>query len=473
MRRLIVRGGTVVNATGMEPADVWIARDKIVAITRTGDPRGLAGQVADADVVVDARGMFVLPGLVDPHVHFELPFMGTFTRHDFYTGTIAAAFGGVTSVIDFAFQERGRPALEAVRARQSQAKGKACIDYSFHAIFTDVQPETPRELEPLLDAGIGSWKVFMAYRRLGIMVDDGGLYALLEASHDLPVTGIVHAENPYLIEYLVDRYLAQGKSGARYHALSRPPLAEAEAVARAARLAGAASSSLYIFHVSSADAVAEVRAARARGWPVYAETCPHYLLLDASLYDRPDGHNWCMSPPLRAQVDRDALWQAVADGTISAVTTDDAAFDAESKAAGKDSFDKIPNGVPGVESRLALMYSEGVCKGRIDLPRLVALTSTNPARITGLYPRKGQIAVGADADLVVLDPARRHTLSVSTSRMRTGWHPYEGMAVTGQPVMTIARGEVIVANDTFKGRAGRGRFVDRRVDPALKRGPIL
>lgn len=465
MNSLLIRGGTIVNAIGVQHADVLIQDEKIAGI---GQYQGDAAERA-----IDAGGLLVLPGLVDPHVHFETPFMGTETRHDFYSGTVAAAFGGVTTVIDFGFQERGKPVMQVIRARQAQAKDKACVDYSFHAIFTDVNQETPKQLPELVEEGIASWKVFMAYRRMGIMVDDGGLFALLQASHDLPLMGIVHAENPSIIEFLIDGFLAKGKTSVTYHALSRPPLAEAEAVGRAARLASAARSSLYVFHVSSADALAEIRSARGKGWSIFAETCPHYLCLDASLYERPDGYNWCMSPPLRGPQDRAALWQAAADGTISAVTSDDAAFDAESKEWGKQSFDKIPNGVPGVESRLAILYSEGVAKGRIDVSRLVALTSTNPARMTGLYPAKGQIAVGADADVVLFDPARRETLSVHSSHMQGGWHPFEGMVVNGAPVMTIARGQVIVEDGEFKGRAGAGRFTKRRLDMELKRGPIL
>ncbi len=466
MSEILIRGGTVVNADGMQEADVLVRNDKIVGIGNFDtEPSGTR--------VIDARALYVLPGLIDPHVHFETPFMGTETRHDFYSGTVAAAFGGVTTVIDFAFQERGHPVMDEIRKRQAAAKGKACIDYSFHAIFTDFQTDTPNELPALLDAGIATWKVFMAYRRQGIMVDDGGLYALLQATQPLPMLAIVHAENPYIIESLIDQFLAQGKTSVRYHALSRPPLAEAEAVSRAARLAGAARTPLYVFHVSSADALAEIRAARANGWSVFAETCPHYLCLDESLYERPDGYNWCMSPPLRNSTDRDALWRALADGTISSVTSDDAAFDAESKARGKASFDTIPNGVPGVESRLALLYSEGVAQGRIDLPRLVALTSTNPARLTGLAPRKGTIAVGADADIVLFDPHQLNTFSLAASHMQGGWHPFDGMQVIGAPVMTIARGHVIVENNEFKGRAGAGEFIKRRIDPALKRGPIL
>lgn len=465
MAQLVIRGGTVVNANGMQDADLLVENGKIAGI----------GHFASSEAVraLDARGLYVLPGLIDPHVHFDTPFMGTVTRHDFTSGTLAAAFGGVTTVIDFAFQEKGKPVVDEIRARMAQAEGRACVDYSFHAIFTDVKHETPRELPALLDLGIASWKVFMAYRRQGIMVDDGGLYGLLQATRDLPMMAIVHAENPFLIEYLIDSFLAQGKTTPPYHALSRPPLAEAEAVGRAARLAHAAAGAIYVFHVSSADALAEIRAARGKGWSVYAETCPHYLCLDASLYERADGHNWCMSPPLRGESDREALWHAATDGTISVISTDDAAFDAESKERGRTSFDTIPNGVPGVEPRLSILYSEGVAKGRFDLPRLVALTSTNPARITGLFPAKGHIAVGADADIVLFDPTHKETISNATSHMRGDWHPFEGMQVTGAPVMTIAHGEVIVENGEFIGREGAGKFVRRWVDPALKRGPML
>ena len=463
---LLIQGGTVVTSMSQLEADLALDSGKI----------GWIGKNYDGDQarrVIDARGLLVLPGLVDPHIHFQLPFFGTITRHDFFGGTVAAAFGGVTTVIDFAFQEKGGAAIDAIRARQAEAEAHVCIDYGLHAIFTDVNHETPRELEALIEAGIPTWKVFMAYRREGVMVDDGGLLALLQASSQLPCLGIVHAENAAIIELLIDRFLAEGKTQTRYHALSRPTLAEAEAVGRAARLAGAANSPLYIFHVSSADALAEIRAARGRGWPIYAETCPHYLCLDASLYERPDGYNWCMSPPLRSQADRDALWHALADGTISVVSTDDASFDAESKKRGEESFTLVPNGIPGVEARLSILYSEGVATGRIDVQRLVALTSTNPARLVGLYPRKGNIAVGADADIVLFDPTRKATLSIVSSHMLAGWHPYEGMQVTGVPIMTIAGGQVIVEEEEFKGKEGAGRFIERRIDPEISRGPVL
>jgi dihydropyrimidinase len=412
--------------------------------------------------------LLVLPGLIDPHVHFNLPFMGTVTRHDFFSGSIAAAAGGVTTIVDFAFQEKGKPVLDAVRARQAEAEGQASIDYSFHAVFTDVNHETPRQLADLIEAGICSWKVFMAYRRLGIMVDDGGLYALLEASSRLPCVGIAHAENAAIIELLVDKFLAEGNVGARYHALSRPPLAESEAVGRAARLAGATGTPFYFFHLSSSNAIAELSTAKASGWPVYAETCPHYLLLDQSIYDEPEGYHWCMSPPLRDQAHRDVLWEALANGVIDIVSSDDGAFDTESKARGRASFDTIPNGVPGVETRLSLLYSEGVQRGRITAERLVALCSTNPARLLGMYPRKGVIAPGSDADLVLFDPNAKRTLSLANSHMRAGWHPFAGWQVRGAPVATIAQGQVIMQDNKFCGRAGTGRFIHRRFDPALR-----
>jgi dihydropyrimidinase len=466
MYETLIRGGTVVNAGGQARADVALLAGRVAALG-TDLPPGEARQV------IDAGGLLVLPGLVDPHVHFNTPFMGTATRHGFDTGSVAAACGGVTTLIDFAFQERGRPALEAVRARRAEAEGRACVDYSFHAIFTEVDHRTPAQLPELIEAGIASWKVFMAYRRFGIMADDGGLLALLRASRDLPCLGIVHPENAAIIEHLVDQFLAEGKRAPRYHALSRPPLAEAEAVSRAARFAGEAGAALYAFHISSAEAVAEIQAARARGWAVYGETCPHYLCLDDSLYERPDGYNWCMSPPLRTPPHLAALWEAAANGVISIVSTDDASFDAESKAWGRDSFDRIPNGIPGVECRLALLYSEGVAKGRISVERLAALTSANPARLLGLHPAKGAIAPGADADLVLFDPAAETTLSQASSRMTAGWHPYEGWRVRGSVVSTLARGEVLVKDGRYCGPEGAGRFLKRRFDPALRQGPML
>jgi dihydropyrimidinase len=314
----------------------------------------------------------------------------------------------------------------------------------------------------------------MAYRRQGIMVDDGGLYALLKASSHLPCIGIVHPENAAIIEHLIDQFLAEGKVSPRYHALSRPPLAEAEAVSRAARLAGTSGTPLYLFHLSSADALAELQAAQAKGWPIYGETCPHYLCLDETLYDRPDdGYNWCMSPPLRNQAHRDALWEGLARGTLSIVSSDDGAFDAESKARGSSSFDQVPNGIPGVETRLPLLYSAGVLPGRITLERLVAVCSANPARLLGMYPRKGLIAPGSDADVVLFDPNARRTLSLKDSHMQAGWHPYEGRPVQGLPVLTIARGQVIMKDNEFCGQRGTGQFIRRRFDPALRRHAVL
>ena len=461
----LIRGGTVVNATGQQSADVAIHEGVIVGVG--------AYEAAQAREVIDATDLLVLPGLIDPHVHYNVPIMGTTTRHDFFTGSIAAAAGGVTTIVDFAFQEKGKHVLEAVRARQAEAEGQASIDYSFHAIFTDVTHETPQQLPDLIEAGICSWKIFMAYRRLGIMVDDGGLFALLEASSQLPCVGIAHPENAAIIELLIDKFLAEGKVAPRYHALSRPPLAEAEAVGRAAKLAGATSTPFYFFHLSSSDAIAELYAAKAKGWPVYAETCPHYLLLDENLYEQPDGYNWCMSPPLRDQSHRNILWEALADGTINIVSSDDGCFDAESKARGSESFDKIPNGVPGVETRLSLLYSEGVCKDRITVERLVAVCCANPARLLGMYPRKGVIVPGADADLVLFDPNAKRILGLENSHMKAGWHPFEGWQVQGLPVTTIAQGRVIMKNNEFCGEQGTGRFIHRRFDPALRRNATL
>ena len=463
----LVQGGMIVNATGQMQADVAIHKGIIVGVGQYYQPN-------DARQVIDAGGLLVLPGLVDPHVHYNLPFMGTVTRHGFFSGSIAAAAGGVTTIVDFAFQEPGRPMMAAVQARLAEAAGEASVDYSFHAVFTDVNHTTPNQLPALIEAGIASWKIFMAYRRQGFMVDDGGLYALLKASSQLPCIGIVHPENAAIIEHLIDQFLAEGKVSPRYHAFSRPPLAEAEAVSRAARLAGACGTPLYLFHLSSADALAELQAAQANGWPIYGETCPHYLCLDETLYDRPDdGYNWCMSPPLRNQAHRDALWEGLARGTLSIVSSDDGAFDAESKARGSSSFDQIPNGIPGVETRLPLLYSEGVLPGRITLERLVAVCSANPARLLGMYPRKGIIAAGSDADIVLFDPNAKRTLSLKNSHMQAGWHPYEGWQAQGLPVVTLAHGQIIMKDDEFCGRQGAGQFIRRRFDPALRRNAVL
>jgi dihydropyrimidinase len=450
---LLIQGGTIVNATGQTSADVAVRDGRIVGIGSFSPD--------SAQQTIDATHLLVMPGMIDPHVHFDTPIMGTVTRHDFHTGGIMAAAGGVTTIVDFAFQEKGKTMMEAVYARKAQAEGNASIDYSFHAIFTDVNHETVHELPDLVRAGISSWKVFMAYRRLGFMVDDGGLLALLQASSDLPLVGIAHPENASLIEFLIDKFVAEGKVEPKYHARSRPPIAEGEAVARASMLVGETGTPFYFFHLSSAAALEALDKAKANGWPLYAETCPHYLLLDESLYDQSNGQNWCMSPPLRPQSDRDAMWKAVASGLVDIVSSDDGAFDAESKARGKHSFDLIPNGIPGAECRLSLMWSEGVEKGRISAERLVAVCSTNAARLLGMYPRKGIIAIGSDADIVLFDPKAEKTLSLDTSHMRAGYHPYEGMHVRGLPVTTILRGKTIFQKDQFVGEKGGGRFIER------------
>ncbi len=449
---LVIRNGTIVTASDVFKADVGISGEKITAIGH-----GLTGERE-----IDAEGKLVFPGMIDPHVHMALPFGGTVSADDFKDGTVAAACGGVTTIIDFAIQAKGKSLAETVEARRAEADPDVCIDYGLHPAITDFTPEVLAEVPEMIAAGMPTFKLFMTYE--GWAVDDGTLFATLEAAGANGGMVGVHAENYKLLMYLIERLVAEGKTAPRYHAESRPDFCEAEAVARAILWAEQTNSPLYFFHLSSRAGLEYIIASRDRGFPIYAETCTQYLLLTDERYDEPDfgGAKYVMSPPLRKEADQKALWRGLATGDIQVVGSDHCPFTMEQKRLGEEVFTKIPNGAPGVETTLPLLYSEGVGKGRISLNRLVEVFSTNPAKLFGLYPEKGTIAVGTDADLVIFDPDREVTISVENLHMKADYTPYEGMKVKGYPVITISRGEVICEHGQFKGEAGRGRFIARK-----------
>jgi dihydropyrimidinase len=417
----------------------------------------------EADRTIDALDRLVIPGGIDPHTHMELPFGGTFSSDDFRTGTIAAAHGGTTTIIDFAVQYHGESLIEAVDNWHRKAEGKTAIDYGFHLITTDLPDERIPEMKQLINEGVMSFKLFMAYPGV-FLVDDATIYRAMKVAGNAGGLICMHAENGIVINEIIKAALAEGKTAPRYHALTRPTKAEAEGVHRAIAIADMAGSPVYIVHLSCSDALEEVRAARDKGIPAYAETCPQYLFLDYSLYEREgfEGAKWVMTPPLREKWNHDRLWQGLAGNDLQVVSTDHCPFCfKEQKELGRDDFTKIPNGGPGVEHRMSLVYNGGVVGGKIGLNRFVELTSTSAAKLFGLFPRKGTIAVGSDADIVIFDPNEEMTISAATHHMNVDYSAYEGMKVRGVTKTVLSRGKTVISDGKYTGKPGDGRFLRR------------
>ena len=458
MKRLLIKGGRIVTAVDDYMGDVLIEGETIRAIFAAGTMPALDARI------VDATGKLVIPGGIDAHTHLDMPFGGTTSADDFETGTIAAAHGGTTSIVDFAIQSKGQTLRDARDAWMKKAEGKAAIDYGFHMIITDLPDAVEKEMDVLVQEGVTSFKLFMAYRGV-LMLDDGSIFRALLRTGQNGGTICMHAENGDVIDVLVRRAIADGHTAPKWHALTRPPRAEAEATYRAICLAEMADVPLYVVHLSAAEALERIAEARDRGLPMHAETCPQYLFLSYDNYEEPgfDGAKYVMSPPLRAKGNEEALWRGLRMNDLQAVSTDHCPFCMkEQKELGRGDFSKIPNGAPGIETRLSLLYDGGVVKNRISVNRFVELTSTSPAKIFGLFPKKGTIAPGSDADIVVFDPNRKLTLSAKTLHHRVDYTPYEGRVVQGATDTVISRGEVIVENGSFKGKAGRGSFLRRK-----------
>jgi dihydropyrimidinase len=452
----IIRNGSVVTATDTFTADVAIANGKIAAI-------GTDLPAQNASKILDAAGKLVLPGGIDVHTHLDMPFGGTTSADDFETGTRAAAFGGTTTLIDFAIQYKGQPLRQAFDTWMSKAASKAVCDYAFHCIVTDVSGGQLSEMNDLVHEGVTSFKLFMAYPGV-FMLDDGSIFKALQNTSKNGGLVCMHAENGSAIDVIVQQALAEGKKAPKYHALTRPTTAEAEAVGRAIALAEMAGAPIYIVHLSCNDALEKIREARDRGLPVYAETCPQYLYLSLENMDAPgfEGAKYVFTPPLREKWNQEKLWNGLKHDHLQVVSTDHCPFCfKEQKEMGRDDFTKIPNGGPGVEHRMSLIYSGGVASGRFSVNRFVELVSTTPAKLFGLHPRKGTIAVGSDADLVIFDPKRKHTISAKTHHMRVDYSMFEGIEVTGMPDVVLSRGRVVVEGDKFLGRAGQGEFLRR------------
>jgi dihydropyrimidinase len=452
----IITNGRVVTATDTYTSDVAIEHGKITAIGGNL-PRENAGKV------IDAAGKYVFPGGIDVHTHLDMPFGGTTSADDFETGSRAAAFGGTTTLIDFAIQYKGQTLRAAYDTWMSKASGKAVCDYAFHCIITDLGSAQLDEMNALVREGVTSFKLFMAYPGV-FMLDDASIFKAMRATSKNGGLVCMHAENGGAIDVIVQQALAEGKKAPKYHALTRPTTAEAEATSRAIALAEMAGAPVYIVHLSCHDALEKVREARDRGLPVYAETCPQYLYLSLENMDEPgfEGAKYVFTPPLREKWNQEKLWNGLKRDHLQVVSTDHCPFCfKEQKELGKDDFTKIPNGGPGIEHRMSLIYSGGVAAGRFSVNRFVQLVSTAPAKLFGLYPRKGTIAVGSDADLVIFDPNRKHTISVKTHHMRVDYSMFEGTEVTGMPDLVLSHGRVVVEADKFLGRAGAGEFLKR------------
>src|SRR5437867_6076501 len=453
--RTLIKNGTIVTAVDQYNGDLVVEDDKIALI-------GTRLEMA-ADRLIDASGKYVLPGGIDVHTHLGMPFGGTTSADDFESGTVAAAFGGTTAIVDFAIQYRGQTLHHAWETWMKKAEGKAVIDYGFHMIMTDLNDQTECEMDALVHEGVTSFKLFMAYRGI-FMLDDGSIFKALLKTGQNGGTICMHAENGDVIDVLVQRALAAGHTAPKYHALTRPPRAEAEATHRAIALAEIADVPVYIVHLSAAEALENVTEARDRGLLAYAETCPQYLFLSYDNYEEPDfgGSKYVMSPPLRDKAKQDRLWRGLQFNDLQCVSTDHCPFCMkEQKELGRHDFSKIPNGAPGIETRMSLVHDGGVRPGRISLNRFVELTATSPAKIFGLFPRKGTIAPGSDADIVIFDPTKKTTLSSKTLHMKVDYNPYEGREVTGVTDTVISRGRVVIDGGKFVGKAGAGSFLKR------------
>jgi dihydropyrimidinase len=461
MASLLLANGRVITASDDYEADVYCDNGIITAIGKN-----LPAHRFTPERTIDASGQYLIPGGIDVHTHLNMPFGGTTSADDFESGTIAAAFGGTTSLIDFAIQYRGQTMRHALDDWRQRAAGKAVIDYGFHMIVTELEDAGLSEMDRMVrDEGITSFKLFMAYPGV-FMVDDQTIFRALRRTGENGGLVCMHAENGGVIDELVKEALRKGQTAPKYHALTRPSRAEGEATARAIALAEMARVPVYIVHLSAADALEKVKQARDSGLPAYAETCPQYLFLSYENYEEPgfEGAKYVMSPPLRERWHQDELWKGLQKNDLQVISTDHCPFCmAEQKELGRNDFSKIPNGAPGIETRLTLVHDGGVRKGRISMHRFVELCSTTPARMFGLFPRKGTIAVGSDADIVVFDPNRRTRLGVKTLHMKVDYNPYEGRTVQGAPSTVIVNGNVVVEGDRFVGKKGAGRF--------LKRGP--
>ena len=451
---ILIKNGRIITATDNYLADIFIEGETIKAIGKDLDVK--------ADQEIDAAGKLVMPGGIDPHVHLDMPFMGTYSSDNYETGTRAALFGGTTTVIDFILQTQGKSLQSALQEWKGRSDNNAVGDYSFHMAVTDFNENTKKEIQHFIEEeGITSFKTFMAYKG-ALMIDDSQMIGLMQEVKKHGGLINVHATNGDMIDYLVDKNRAEGKLSPVYHYLSQPEVTEAEASGRFTDMANYTGCPGYIVHLTCEGALNAVRNATRRNQKVFVETCIQYLILDASLYENNfEGAKWVMSPPLREKKDQETLWAGINQGLVQVVATDHCPFKWEQKLMGKDDFSKIPNGHPAIENRMELLFSEGVNKGRISLNKYVEIASTNAAKIFGMFPKKGTIAIGSDADIILLDPNEKHTLSAKTHHMNVDYSGYEGWEVTGKVKTVLLRGQVVIDNNECKVSKGYGQFVKR------------
>lgn len=451
---LLIKNGRIITAADDYVADIFIEDDKITTIGKNLDVK--------ATQTIDAKNKLVIPGGIDPHVHLDMPFMGTYSSDNYETGTRAALFGGTTMVIDFILQTQGKSLHDALKEWQGRSNGNALGDYSFHMAVTDFNDNTKAEIKDLVEKeGITSFKTFMAYKG-ALMIDDRQMVGLMNEVKKQGGMVTVHATNGDVIDFLVAKHKAEGKLSPLYHYLSQPEITESEATGRFADMAYHTGVPAYVVHMTCEGALNQIRDADKRNQKVFVETCIQYLVLDASLYDKGfESAKWVMSPPLREKKDQETLWAGLNQGTVQVVATDHCPFMWEQKKMGEHDFSKIPNGHPAIENRMELLFSEGVKKGRISLNKFVEVSSTNAAKIFGMYPKKGTIAVGSDADIVILDPNEKHTLSAKTHHMHCDYSSYEGWELTGKCKTIILRGKVAVDNNKLLVEKGYGQFVKR------------
>ncbi len=454
MPTLLVKNGIVATASEAFQADIQAVDGVITKIASSIDE--------PADRVVNAEGKIVVPGGIDGHTHFEMPSMGTTTADDFKTGTISAAAGGITSILDFVLPQRGESMRAALQKWQDKASPKVLIDYGFHMTCRENGDEAVKEIKEVIAAGVTSFKAYTTYRSQGLMLEDGAILAVMKEVSSNGGLLAVHAENNGIIEHNIETFKKEGKLSADYHPLAKPPIAEGEAVQRMILFAKSTGANLYIVHLSTRMGREFVRDAQKGGWPIFAETCPHYLVFNDLVYKRSDAPRFVMSPPLKSEEDRLALWDGIIEGDIRTIGSDHADFSSEQKEMGKDDFTLIPNGVPGTEVIMPVLFTEGFSKKRISINRFVQVTSTNAAKAYNLYPRKGTIAVGSDADMVIIDPSYKARLTADFLHAKIDYSIYENYVTEGYPIMTISRGDIIVEENQLVATEGRGRFLPRK-----------
>src|SRR5687768_16204180 len=451
----MIKNGRVITATDDYVADIYIEKDKVTAIGKN--------LPMQAERTVDASNRLVIPGGIDPHVHMELPFGGTISSDDFKSGTIAAAFGGTTSIIDFAIQYKGKTFEQTLDDWDDKAEGQCAIDYSYHLAVTEYEPRHKAEFAKVVERGITTFKIFLAYPGV-FMIDDTTMFRVMQSAGEAGGMTLVHAENGIAISQMIENLVAAGKMEPKYHAQSRPPVMQADGVARALRVGEVAKAPVFIVHVSCEAAMNEIVRSRDEGNASFGETCTQYLFLDETYYDKPDfeGAKYVFTPPLVGKENIEPLWKGLKLGYLQEVSTDHCPFNFKGqKELGRGDFRKIPNGGPGVEDRLSLVYDGAVVKRGFSLNKWVELTSTASAKMFGMFPRKGTIAPGSDADIVIFDPNRERTLSAKTHHMNCDYSLFEGMKIKGLPETVLSRGKVIIENNEYKGRPGEGNFLKR------------